>query len=85
MERKGAASCQVGSWNLYVSLADMGPLAGEAQLVGHPRQIGQRRRPDLSHYVAAAELSGDFAYPDVGGDLLIEAAGHNESQYLALA
>src|SRR5258705_593587 len=43
----------------------------QLQLVSHARQVRQGRCPHLTHYLAAMNFYRDFAYAEVGGDLLV--------------
>src|SRR5580765_7493781 len=56
----------------------------QLQLVGHARQVRQGRCPHLAHYLATMNLYRDFAYAEVGCDLLVQTPGHHERHDLAL-
>src|SRR6266550_7125476 len=43
----------------------------QLQLVGHARQVRQGRCPHLTHYLATMNFDRDFAYAEVGCDLLV--------------
>src|ERR1700730_7648047 len=43
----------------------------QLQLVGHARQVRQGRCPHLTHYLATMNFYRDFAYAEVGCDLLV--------------
>ena len=43
----------------------------QVQLVGHARQVRQGRCPHLAHYLATMNFYRDFAYAEIGCDLLI--------------
>ena len=43
----------------------------QLQLVGHARQVRQGRCPHLAHYLATMNFYRDFAYAEVGCDLLV--------------
>src|SRR5229473_2383204 len=56
----------------------------QLQLVGHARQVRQGRCPHLAHYLATMNLYRDFAYAEVGCDLLVQPPGRHERHDLAL-
>ena len=56
----------------------------QLQLVGHARQVRQGRCPHLAHYLATMNLYRDFAYAEVGCDLLVLPPAHHERHDLAL-
>ena len=56
----------------------------QLQLVGHTRQIRQGRCAHLAHYLATMNFYRDFAYAEVGCDLLVQTPGHHERHDLAL-
>src|SRR6267142_3906298 len=43
----------------------------QLQLVSHARQVRQGRCPHLTHYLAAMNFYRDFAYAEIGCDLLV--------------
>jgi hypothetical protein len=57
----------------------------ELQLVGHPRKIRQRLGLHLAHHLATVDPYGNLADADVAGNLLIHAALHDLTHYLAFA
>src|SRR5271168_886325 len=67
-----------GRPDLYADLTALRFCRGEVQLVGHPGEVRQRSRVHLSHDLAAMDFYGDLADPDVVGNLLIEAARHDQ-------
>src|ERR1700740_1732239 len=56
----------------------------QLQLVGHARQVRQGRCPHLAHDLAAMYFYRDFAYAEVGCDLLVQLPVHHERHDLAL-
>ena len=53
--------------------------------VGHPNQLGIGSRAHLVHCRSAMNFDGDFADPEIAGDLLIHFAGRDVQHRLLLA
>ena len=68
-----------------LALAALQLPVGKVQPVRHAGQIGQRGRLHLAYDVAAMDFDGDLADAHVGGNLLVEATGHDMRHDLALA
>jgi hypothetical protein len=58
---------------------------GEGQLLCHPDEIGQRRRPHLPHDVAAMDLDGFLGRAKFSGGLFVQEASNDEREDLAFA
>jgi hypothetical protein len=57
----------------------------KVQLVGHPGQVRQRSGFHLSHDLAAMDFTSDLADADLVGDLLVEAASHDQPRSAAVS
>src|SRR5271170_1144579 len=69
----------------HTRLGSSGTFLRQIQLIGHPSQIRQRSCIHLSHDLDTASFYCNLTDADVVGDLLVEAAGHHQGHYLALA
>ena len=54
-------------------------------MVGHPNQLRQRAGVHLLHHLRPVHFDRLLRNPELGGDLLVEEAGHDEPHHLALA
>src|SRR5262249_33814495 len=58
---------------------------GEADLLGHPHQLGHRARAHLLHHAAAVDLDRLLRGAELRRDLLVQHPAHDERHHLALA
>src|ERR1700674_3456049 len=70
---------------LHLGLGALGGCARESQSIGHPHQVGERAGFHFAHEVAAMDLHGNFADAEIGGDLLVAAAGNDPRPPLLFA
>src|ERR1700688_1169892 len=73
----GASALGNATWAMWLYRRQL-------QLVGHARQVRQGRCPHLTHYLATMNFYRDFAYAEIGCDLLVQPPGHHERHDLAL-
>ena len=60
-------------------------MRGGVQLVGDLHQLGDRRDPHLLHHVRTVRLDRALGGAEIGGNLLVELAGDDAGEDLALA
>jgi len=59
--------------------------SGDAEPIRHSHQLGQRFRLHLAHDIAAMNLHGNLANVEIGGDLLVQTAGHHQRHHFSFA
>src|SRR5262245_56621273 len=57
----------------------------DAELVGHPHQLGERAGAELLHHLRAVGLDRAFGDAELGGDLLVAIPRDDAREHLALA
>ena len=57
----------------------------DAQEIGYPDKLGHRLYAELSHRMGAVHLHRDLADSEIGGDLLVQAAGGDPRHHIPLA
>lgn len=59
--------------------------SGNTRLLCQAREIGDRTHVHLPHHAGAVNLDGLLDNAEIAGDLLVQPAGHDVAEHLALA